>query len=174
MSASQQANEGLGSLFSRVKQTRTAIDRGAKSRETISTPLTQSTRASVPKALVLLVTIAHCACGRTHRHCNTGPSVRFEIEGVGSHIGPTRHLERRSDLEPFRNLPREISEYEINIPFCEGCFVLSEASAPARSAAALLLAPSSPIEPVSVTAAPATPDETRFDSAQAPTAGDRA
>ena len=142
MTASTAETTGLGSLFSRVKETRTAIDRAAVARSTLSTPLVQSARASVPKALVLLVTIAHCACGRTHRHCNTGPSVRFEIEGVGSHIGPTRHLERRSDLEPFRNLPREISEYEINIPFCEGCFILGPASV--QSAAAPL--PASPME----------------------------
>lgn len=128
--------EGLGSLFSRVAATRAAIDRGAKARETVLTPLTQSARASVPKALVLLITVAHCACGRSHRLVNTGPSVRFEIEGVGSQIGPTRHLERRSDLEPFRNLPREISTYELNIPFCEGCFILD--AAPAQTAAAQL------------------------------------
>ena len=137
------AAPGLGSLFSRVKETRTAIDRAAVARQTASTPLTKSARASIPKALVLLITVAHCACGRVHRLVNTGPSVRFEIEGVGSHIGATRHLERRSDLEPFRNLPREISEYEINIPFCEGCFTLG--AAPAQSAAALLL-PTSPLE----------------------------
>lgn len=114
--------EGLSSLFSRVTATRAAIDRASTAKQTLSTPLVQSARASIPKALVLLITVAHCACGRIYRLVNTGLSVRFEIEGVGSHIGPTRHLERRSSLEPFRNLPREISEYEICIPFCEECF----------------------------------------------------
>jgi hypothetical protein len=71
-----------------------------------------------PSALALWVTVATCACGRVHRLPPTTVLIKYAENEHSVHY-------KRDDAAVAAlptDLPREVREKQISIPFCEACF----------------------------------------------------
>lgn len=71
-----------------------------------------------PSALALWVTVATCACGRVHRLPPTTVLIKYAENEHSFHYA--RDDAALAALPP--DLPREVREKSIVIPYCEGCF----------------------------------------------------
>lgn len=68
-----------------------------------------------PVALALWITVATCACGRTHRLPPMYALAKYAENAHSVHYS-------RADADALGDLPREIREKPVAIPFCEACF----------------------------------------------------
>jgi hypothetical protein len=68
-------------------------------------------------ALVLCLTRASCACGRTYTYPNRAVLVRFDRAGLSNAV----HY-ARGTLSQYADLPRERKTLDIEIPYCDECF----------------------------------------------------
>lgn len=71
-----------------------------------------------PSALALWITVATCACGRVYRLPPTTVLIKYAENEHSFHYA--RDDAALAALPP--DLPREVREKSIVIPYCEGCF----------------------------------------------------
>jgi len=72
-----------------------------------------------PLALVLCVTVATCqSCGSVHRMPGANVLVRYDRAGLQN----STHCRRETLTPQMLGLPRDVKEFTISVPYCEGCF----------------------------------------------------
>jgi hypothetical protein len=108
--------DGLDILLSQVSNRSADIQRAERANQTAA--ILAGQKQAKPEAIVLVITVATCQCGRVHRLPN--PAILVRYGDKSQHQNSIHH--RRQSLEHFMLLPHEKKELLIDIAFCEDCF----------------------------------------------------
>lgn len=75
----------LSSFLAAVHQRAADIERADKAQRTAAVRAATAIHA-IPKAVVLVVTVATCECGAVHRNANPNVMVRYDAEGFQNSV----------------------------------------------------------------------------------------